>query len=72
MNEHQKLAIAALANAKGDDTARARAAFRGLSDEAMQEQHGMSGKTRAQILAEYEAHDKRIDAAICWVRDVAA
>lgn len=69
MNEYKELAIQALQNMKGDDTYRARAAFRGLSFEQMQkEQYGESGKTRAQILAEYEAHDAKIDAAISWVR----
>lgn len=53
---------------KGDDTYRARAAFRGYTAEQMKEQYGQSGKTRAQILAEYEAHDAKVDAAIAWVR----
>lgn len=44
MNQHQKLAIAALMRSKGDDTARARMVFRGFTDEQMQEQHGSSGK----------------------------
>ena len=70
MNTHKELAIRALQNMKGDDTYRARAAFRYFSEAQMREQHGMSGKTRAQILAEYEAHDAKVDAAIAWVRSV--
>ena len=73
MNEHQELAIHALGQMKGDDTARARAAFRGYTREQMEKkQYGQSGKTCAQILDEYEAHDARIDAAIAWVRKVSA
>lgn len=72
MNRHQELAIGALQNMRGDDTARARAAFRGLSPAGMQEQHGYSGKTRAEILADYEARDAKVDAAIAWVRSQVA
>jgi hypothetical protein len=69
MTEDPKtLAIRALSNMKGDDTARARAAFRRFSPEDMNKEHGESGKTRAAILAEYEAHDAKIDAAIEWVK----
>ena len=53
---------------KGDDSYRARVAFRHCTPEQMQEQHGASGRTRAQVLAEYEASDARIDAAIAWVQ----
>jgi len=69
MNTHQQLAIQALQNMKGDDTYRARSAFRHMTLDQMDEQHGMSGKTRAQILAEYEASDAKIDTAIAWVRN---
>jgi len=64
---HKELAIRALSNLKGDDLAKARRAFSGLSHEEMQKQHGKSGKTRAELLAEYEACEARIDAAIQWV-----
>lgn len=68
MNAHQKLALRALSNLRGDDTARARHAFSRCTPKEMQEQHGQSGKTRSQILAEYEAHDAKVDAAIAWVK----
>ena len=68
MNAHQELALRALSNFRGDDTARARHAFSRFTPKEMQEQHGQSGKTRAQILAEYEAHDAKVDAAIAWVK----
>lgn len=68
MNAHQELALQALSNLRGDDTARARHEFSRFTPKEMQEQHGQSGKTRAQILAEYEAHDAKVDAAIAWVK----
>lgn len=68
MNDHKKLAIKALGYMMGDDLARARAAFRHYTPEQMQIQHGDSGKTRAEILAEYEAHEAKVKAAIDWVK----
>lgn len=68
MNEHQELAIRALGNMIGDNTARARAAFRNRTPEQMQEQYGQSGQTCAQILAGYEEHDAKVQAAIDWVK----
>lgn len=69
MNTRQQLTIRALENMKGDDLHRARRAFQGMTQSQMQEQHGQSGKTRAQILAGYEAHEDEINAAIAWVRN---
>jgi hypothetical protein len=68
MNTHKELAIQALQNMKGDDSIRARAAFRGKTPEQMNQKYGQSGQTCAQILAGYEAHDAKMDAAIAWVR----
>lgn len=68
MNEHQELAVRALQQMKGDDTYRARMAFRNLTDKQMNELHGQSGKTRAEILSAYESHDAKVEAAIAWVR----
>jgi hypothetical protein len=70
MNTHKELAIRALQSMKGDNLYRARAAFRGMTEAQMQEQHGYSGKTRAQVLADYEAHDIKVEAAIAWIRSV--
>ena len=67
MNRHQELAIRALGNMKGDDSARARRAFSNYTPEMMQQEYGQRGKTCAAILAEYESSDAEIDAAICWV-----
>jgi hypothetical protein len=68
MNGHKELAIRALENMRGDDAARARSEFRGLTTKQMQEQYGQSGKTRAQVLAKYEGHDAEVQAAIDWVK----
>jgi len=68
MNEHKELTLRALSQLKGDDLARARHAFKRFTPEEMKQHHGESGKTRAQILAEYEAWDTKIDAAIAWVK----
>lgn len=64
----KELAIQALENMKSDDLYRARAAFRGMTSKQMQEQYGQSGKTREQIIADYEKHEDRVNAAIAWVR----
>lgn len=64
MNEHKEFALRALQNMKGDDLYRAQAAFKGKD---LTEQHGMSGKTRFEILKEYSDHEKKIQAAIEWL-----
>lgn len=68
MNEHKELAMRALSAMRGDELPRARAAFRNFTPLQMQEPHGQSGETRAQILADYELHEARIQAAIDWVK----
>lgn len=67
MNPHKKLAIQALHQRKGDNLARARAAFRNCTPAEMQEQYGQSGRTRAEILQEYEDYEFEVAAAITWV-----
>lgn len=67
MNAHQELAIQALQNMRGDDYSRAQRAFRDMTDEQMQQQHGESGRTRAEVLAGYEAEFRKVSAAIQWV-----
>ena len=71
MNQHQETAVRALRALRGDNTYRAKAAFKGMTDRQMQEQHGQNGMTRAALLAQYEAHDEKIDAAIAWVSSIA-
>lgn len=69
MDVYKQLAIRALKRMKGDDLERARFAFKGFTPQQMQQQHGFSGKTRAEILAQYEEADAGIDAAIRWVNN---
>lgn len=51
----------------GDDLERARAAFRGLSPAQLAEQYGHSGKTRQEILYEYELDRAERMAALGWL-----
>lgn len=67
---HKALALQALHQILGDDLIRARNAFRGMSVEQMQQQHGLSGKTRAEILDVYEVHDAKVKAAIGWLESI--
>jgi len=67
MNEHKQLAIKALSQMKGDDLERARFAFRNKTLEQMQEEYWLSGQSCAEILAEYEEYEAKVDAAILWV-----
>ena len=71
MNKHQKLTIQLLSNQIGDNTARARAAFRNCTTKQMQELYGQSEQTRAQILNGYEKRDAEIQAAIDWIKEQA-
>ena len=70
MTNNQKIAILALVSFRGDNTERARRAFRIYSPEEMKMQHGISGKTRAEVLADYGRQAADIDAAIAWVRSI--
>lgn len=70
MNVHAETALKALNNYLSDDLQRARAAFRNCTPEQMGEQYGLSGKTRQEILNDYQAHQDRVDAAIAWVKTV--
>ena len=68
MNEHQELAVRALSRMScADDYGRARRAFAGYTPTQMATEYGQSGQSCAQILAGYEAHEQKIDAAIKWV-----
>lgn len=72
MNQHKQLAIKALQNMRGDDLYKARVAFYKFTTQQMQEQHGESGMTRAQIIEQYEITNKNIESAIQWVNDCAS
>ena len=69
MNTHQTIAIQALGQMKGDDSARAKNRFAGYSHAQMQEHFGFSGKTCQQILDDFLDRDAKIDAAIDWVKN---
>lgn len=68
MNRHAKTTIAALEQTRGDNTGRALAAFRGMTPRQLDQEHPNSGKTRREILAAYQAHDRKVDGAIAWVK----
>jgi hypothetical protein len=70
MSNPRETVLRVLKGAKGDDSYRAKMAFRNLSPEQMAKEYGESGKTHYQIIQEYEAHDKKIEEAIKWVTKV--
>ena len=63
----KEITLQALTNAKGDDLERAQMAFRGYSEKELDTQHGMSGKTRREILEGYQKYRNQINQAIEWV-----
>jgi len=67
-SECKATVLQALSQMRGDDLYRARHAFQGMTPAQMKEQHGLSGKTRAEILAGYEAWERKIDEAEAWVK----
>jgi hypothetical protein len=66
INKYAQRAVDALKLVMGDDAARARNAFRGMTPEQMKVQHGASGETRAEILRDYEVREAELTAAIVW------
>lgn len=68
MNKHQRLAIDALNNMRSGTAAKLMHEFRNYSDERMQHEYSDSGKTCAELLAEWKKDDADIDAAIMWVK----
>ena len=63
----RELVIQALEQYRGDNLHRARMAFRHCSPAELQMEYGQSGRTRAEILDEYEKHDAAVNAALAWV-----
>jgi hypothetical protein len=59
-----QMAVDALLNSRGDDHILARAAFRGMTPEKMQEDYHAFGRTRQAILDGYELRVARIDEAL--------
>ena len=67
-NKHRELAVKALKQMKGDDLFRAKSAFKGCTEKQMEEQYGNSGRTRKEIISEYEQCESDINEAISWVK----
>ena len=53
-----------------DNAHRARSAFKNYTPEQMQEQHGASGRTRADILGDYEEYELECKYALAWFDDM--
>ena len=70
MEEYRQMAIKALENQKGDDSYRAKMAFKNKTPEQMQQQYGQSGETCRSILDGYLQRDEKIDRAIACLRSV--
>lgn len=67
MQTMKQYVMSIVRNAIGDDLERAKSGFRGLSDKDMDAEYGASGKTRRQILEEYQIGRDRMIAALAWV-----
>jgi len=59
--------LRALDQYRGDNLARARRAFQGMSDGELEKEYGQSGKSRRQILTEYEHHAAEVALAEAFV-----
>ncbi len=63
-NETKQLVLQTLKNNIGDDLYRAQLAFKGLSEEEMNTLYGMSGKTRQELINEYQKWEDKFNKAI--------
>ena len=73
MSREERLVRSAVQSMLGnaqDNAARARAAFKNHTPAQMQEQHGESGRTRAEILYVYEEHLLDCEHAMQWFNDL--
>lgn len=67
----RRLAIKALSRmACDDDLSRARAVFRRLTPEQMNQKWGQSDDTPAEILKGYESRQAEVEAALRWLEGV--
>lgn len=64
--------LQALRNSRGDDYARACAAFRTYSPARMSLPYGESKQTPNEILAAYKEYERLADQAIEWVQKISA
>lgn len=65
--EKIEFAIRAVESRRGDDLERARAAFKGLDLDVL---HGCSGRTRRQVLAEYEELERQIPEVVRFLQSL--
>jgi hypothetical protein len=71
MNEHQKLAIEALLDMKGDDLKRVQISFAGYSAEQMNKKlPGLVNQSRQDILNWHIDRAAKFDAAIEWIQTI--
>jgi len=63
----KELIVRALQNLRGDDRERAKTQFAGYTDAQLDSQYGHSNRTCREILSEYEAHEKAVNAALAEV-----
>jgi hypothetical protein len=66
----KEFVLQTLKNCRGDDLYRARSAFKGWPEEAMNRPYRQSDKTPRQILEEYEKAENKLNEAIKWVQGV--
>jgi len=75
MNANAEIALTALdmlRYCREDELVCKQVFFRQFTPEQMEQQFGKSGKTRNQIVEEYQARIDQVDAAIAWVKAVGA
>jgi hypothetical protein len=70
INQHQKLAIEALRDMRGDDLERVRIDFAQYTPEKMQESYGILKESRQDILNWHIERAAKIDAAIEWIKTI--
>ena len=68
--ERREFAIKSVRETRGDNYERAKMAFSGLPEEQMAKEYGESGKTRAEILAQYKRHTDNCAETIAWLESL--
>lgn len=70
ISKHKDYILRSLESYKGDDAQRAILFFSKYSEDEMQEQHGLSGKTREEVLQDYLDQEKRGREAIEYIKSL--
>lgn len=68
MSDCKQFVVKALEGMRNDNLYRAKHAFRYYTHDQMNRPYGEGRDTPAQILAQYEAHEAQVNAAIAWVK----